>query len=208
MRLGFLIIPFAVLLGCAPVKYFTYYEGGHDPLYNMNKVKTIGFIPFGWTSQAKAAGCDELVEKLMYVYARDELQKRGYEVYYIPPEYLERDPDSSKQAYYVKESYGKMPDLTLTVYYWQGLGNKVHVPGQAVGAVNWGNYGGGGYYGKTQGYDVQTYYLVLDYTLWSGSPKYMNKAWQGTIKKGSPKLDLYEKAPYMASVIFWKKFDQ
>lgn len=205
LQIGFLA-SFLFIFSCAPVKYFTYYEGGHDPLYNIREVMKIGFTPFCWTDWAKENGCDELVEKQMFVYARDELQKRGYRVVYIPPQFLEED--SAKRAIYVKANYKNMPDLTLTVTYWQGLGNKVQVPGQSVGTLNWGNSGGGGYYGQTQGYEVQTYFLVLGYTLWSGAPKYMNKAWEGIVKKGSPKLDLFEKAPSMAAQVFYRKFDR
>jgi hypothetical protein len=192
-------------LSCAPVRYLTFYEGGHDPLFDMKGVKTIGFTPFCWTN---FTSCDELTEKQLYVYARDELQKRGYKVFFIPREYLETDPDTSKHAVYVKEDYPDMPDLTLTLHYWQGLGNVVNVPGQSTGYVNWGKSGGSGYYGESQSYNVQTYFLVLSYTLWSGKPKFMNKTWQGVIKKGSPKLDLFDQAQDMAQEIFYQKFDR
>jgi len=195
------------LISCSPIRYNTYYEGGHDPLYDIGKAKTIGFMPTCWTEKAKANGYDELVEKQMFVYARNELQKRGFIVNFIPREYIEQDTYDEKN-FYVKTEYGKMPDLTLMLFYWQGPAEKVQVPGQAIGTINWGKSGGGGYYGGTQGYEVQTYFLVLCYTLWSGSPKYMNKVWEGTIKKGSPKPDLFEQASSMAADIFYKKFDK
>jgi hypothetical protein len=200
-----LLTSLLLLYSCSSVKYFTYYEGGHDPLYNIKEAKTIGFAPQYWTNLGKAVGYDELAEKQIFVYARNELQKRGYKVVYIPPEYLEQDPATS--AIYVKESFKDMPDLTLTVLYYQGLGNKVQVPGQSIGTLNWANKSGSGYYGQTQGYEVQTYFLVLGFTLWSGTPKYTNKAWEGIIKKGSPKLDLFEQAQYMTEDIFHQKFD-
>jgi len=34
-----------LFFGCA-VKYYTYTEGGYDPIFDMESVKTIGFIPF------------------------------------------------------------------------------------------------------------------------------------------------------------------
>jgi len=197
-----------MLISCAPIVYNTYYEGGHDPLFNINNARTIGFIPCCWTSAKKNKGYDELVEKQMFVYARDELQKRGFIVTFIPAEYIEQDQINENTFYIKKEYYREMPDLTLMLYYWQGPGNKVQIPGQGVGVINWGNYGGGGYYGQTQGYEVQTYALVLGYTLWSGAPKYMNKVWEGRAIQGSPVLDLFEWAPLMAKEIFARKFDR
>jgi hypothetical protein len=99
-----------------------------------------------------------------------------------------------------------MPDLTLTVWAHQGLGNVVQVPGQSGGSVSWGNKYGGGYYGATEGYNVQTYFLQLQYTLWSGKPQYMEVVWRGILKKGSPKLDLLEQAPSMTTKMFFQKF--
>ena len=207
INIGILIVS-TFLISCAPVRYFTYCEGGHDPLFQIDKTKTIGFIPLYWTNAGKSTGLDALVEKQLFVYARDELQKRGYTVVYISPENLEEDSDTSTHLIKFKESYKELPDLTLMTHYWQGLGNKVQVPGQSSGVLNWSNSSGGGYYGQTQGYEVQTYFLVLQYILWSGAPNYLNKAWEGTLKKGSPKLDLFEQAPSMTSEIFERKFDQ
>lgn len=201
-----LLVVVTFIVSCSPVRYFTYLEGGHDPLFNINESKTIGFCPMSWTEAGKKAGIDELVEKQMYVYARDELQKRGFKVFYISPDNLEQD--TSNGGIYVKPNYKNMPDLTLTLFYWQGLGNKVQVPGQSLGTINWNNGGGGGYYGQTQGYEVQTYFLILNYALWRSAPKYMNKAWEGVVKKGSPKLDLHDQAPAMATEIFYRKFDR
>jgi len=209
MKLQTVLLAFFIFLfSCSNIVYNTYYEGGHDPLFNIKKAKTIGFTPFYWTKSARAAGCDELIEKQMFVYVRNELQKRGFKVVYIPPEFLEEGSDESRTEIYIKENYKDMPDLTLTVQYWQGLGNTVQVPGQSYGSLNWGKYGGRGYYGETQGYEVQTYFLLLSFTLWNDAPKYMNKVWEGTIKKGSPKLDLLEQAPSMTSEIFNRKFDR
>lgn len=106
----------------------------------------------------------------------------------------------------VKENYKSMPDLILTIYFNQELGNVVHVPGQSAGYLNWGNNSGSGYYDETQGYDVQTYLLTLGYTLWSGKPEYMDIAWKGILTKGSPKTDLFKQAPKMTNKIFRKVF--
>lgn len=192
-----------LLVSCAPVKYYTYYEGGMDPLFDIKSVKTIGFTPFSWTKKAKEGGVDELAEKQLYIYAKEELEKRGYKVFYISPEDLE---NPSEFEVNVKPDYKNMPDLTLTAGYFQGLGNVVNVPGQSYGGISWGKKDGSGYYGSSEGYNVQTFMLVLNITLWSGAPKYMNKAWEGTIKKGSPKPDLSDKARQMTADIFLKKF--
>ena len=172
-------ISFALVLiaACSPVKYFAAYEGGHDPSYNIKKAKTIGFTPICWTAKARNLGYDAHIEKQMFAYARDELQNRGYTVYYIPPEFIEEDTVTN--AIYVKDNFKNMPDLTLTIRYWQGPGTT-----------------------------SQPYLLLLGFTLWSGAPKFLNKAWEGTIKKGSPKLDLFDQAQNLTTEIFSKKFDQ
>lgn len=192
-----------LLVSCAPVKYYTYYEGGKDPFFDLKSVKTIGFTPGAWTKKAKELGVDELAEKQLYIYAKEELEKRGYTVFYIFPEDLE---NPSEYEINVKPDYKNMPDLTLMVSYFQNLGNVVNVPGQSYGTISWGKKSGSGSYGSTEGYKVQTYMLGLDFQLWSGAPKYINKVWEGTIKKGSPKPDLADKARQMTFDIFLKKF--
>lgn len=193
-------ILYTMLTSCA-VKYYTYREGGHDPLFDIGAVKTIGF-----TSFCPELDCDELTEKQFFVYAKDELQKRGYTVFYIPKQYLEYIETEKGFECHVKANYKDMPDLTLTIGFEQGLGNVVHVPGQSFGYAGWGNSSGSGYYSQTQGYSVQTYYLYLGYVLWSGQPKYMDVVWKGTLTKGSPKMNLQEQAQKMTKEIFRTKF--
>ena len=193
------------LLSCANVTYHTYYEGGFDPFYDFKNLKTIGFTPFGWTNTAREIGYDELFEKQLYVLAKKELEKKGFEVFYISPEYLEYNTTTNVLS--IKTSYKEMPDLTLTVFYYQGLGNVVEVPGTASGLLKWGKSLGIGSFNQTQSYKVQTYFLALAYTLWSGPPKYINKAWEGVIKKGSPILDLQDQAKRMTVNVFKVKFE-
>ncbi len=189
------------LLSCSAVRYYTYYEGGFDPFFDFKNVKTIGFTPIYWTSPAKKIGYDKLFEKQLFIYAKIELEKRGFKVFYINPEFLEYDP--VKEGVYVKPDFKEMPDLTLTVIYYQGKGNVVKVPGKASGILNWGKWG---LYEQKQDYEVQTCFQVLVYTLWSGSPEYTNKAWEGVIKKGSPILNLQEQAQDMTYDVFLEKF--
>ncbi len=200
----FIFIILFFIVSCSSVQYHTIYEGGFDPLFDFEKVKTIGFTPFCWTGWYKDAGCDELFEKQLFIYAKDQLGKRGFEVFYIAPEFLEAD--SAVKAVYVKSGYENMPDLTLTAFSYQGLGNVVEVPGETYGAINWGSKYGGGYYGETKGYEVQTYTMRIAYTLWSGPHKYMNKAWEGVITKGSPELNLQEQAQAMTYNVFLYKW--
>jgi hypothetical protein len=194
---------FIILTACAPVKYYTYIEGGHDPSFDIKSTKTIGLVPFCYRYNEQ---CDELTEKQFLAYAQNELQKRGFTVFYIPKEYLEYFETEKGVESYVKADYENMPDLILNVWYHQDLGNVVHVPGQSGGSINWNSDGGKGSYRSTEGYNVQTYFLQLQYTLWSGKPKYMEKIWRGVLKKGSPKLDLLEQAQTMTKEIFHKKF--
>jgi len=174
MKRILLLGTFVFFVSCSPVRYFTITEGGHDPLFDIKSVKTIGFTPFCINGR-----CDELTEKQFFIYARNELQERGYEVYFIPKEYMEYIETENGLEVHVKESYENMPDLTLTVLFDQGLGNVVHVPGQSVGSLNWGNQYGGGYYGETQGYDVQTYFMEWEATIYGQS-----LGWD--FKKGKP----------------------
>jgi hypothetical protein len=198
-----------IFFSCSPIKYYTYYEGGFDPTYEFKTVKTIGFTSFFWTINAKKYGIDELFEKQLFVYAKNELEKRGYKVFYISPEFLQEDSTAVDSiAVYVKPDFNNMPDLTLTVSYFQGLGNVVKIPGQTYGIINWGKAIGGGSYGKTESQEVQTCFLSICYTLWSGSPKYTNKVWQGIIKKGSPILNIQDEAQNMTNDVFLKKFDK
>jgi len=192
------------LLSCSAVRYYTYYEGGFDPFLDFKNIKTIGFTPIYWTSPAKKIGYDELFEKQLFIYAKIELEKRGFKVFYIDPEFLEYDP--VKEGVYIKPDFKEMPDLTLTVIYYQGLGNVVKAPGKTSGILSWGKSLGKGFYEQTQDYEVQTYFQVLIYTLWSGSPEYTNKAWEGVIKKGSPILNLHEQAQDMTYDVFLEKF--
>ncbi len=194
-----------IFTACSPIVYQTNYIGGFDPLYDIKKAKTIGFTPFSWTPWSEGIQSDELFEKQLFAYARAELQSRGFIVSYISQENLEYDSDISKKAVYVKSSYNPMPDLVLTVTYDQGKSNVVHVPGQSAGYLGVDNGGGRGMYAQSEGYDVQAYSISLTLTLWSGSPKFMNKVWQGGIAKGRPKMDLYEQAQYLTQEIFEKK---
>ena len=194
-----------LILSCAPVYYNTFYEGGRDPLFDFSNIKTIGFSPWCWTDNAKSKGMDELAEKRLYVLAKTELEKRGFRVFFISPEFLEED--DSLNAIYVKQSYENMPDLTLTLYYRQQLGKSVKIPGKSSGMVNWRDKQGRGFYTQREGYEIQTCSLLLVFTLWSGSPKYMNKVWEGACIKGSSKFDLFDQAPEMTKEIFLQKFD-
>ena len=202
---GFFLFCAIVLLltsfSCSPVIYNTVYEGGHDPLFDIKAVKTIGFAPYSWTKKGKELGMDELFEKQLFVYAKNELTARGFNVFYIYPENLIENKTNGEV--YVRESYANMPDLMLTLGYSQRKSNVVHVPGQAYGSL----YKGIGSYYQTEGYDVQAYSLNLAFTLWSGPPKFMNKVWAGAIAKGSPELNLSDKAQEMTKDVFEKKFD-
>lgn|GEM_PF-1287272 len=205
----FFIIPFMSLFllafSCYPVSYKTLYQGGYDPLFNISQIKTIGFTSFCWTEYHKALGYDELAEKRLYILAKDELEKRGFHVFFISKEFLEYNPDTKELT--VKSDYDNMPDLTLTLYYGQSSGT-THVPGKTVGTINWRNRQGGGLYKQTEGYDVTGWAMFLTYTLWSGSPKYMNKVWEGTCMRGSSTPDLFDKASAMTREIFLQKFDR
>lgn len=197
-----LVLLLFLLLSCyqSPIKYNSHYEGGFDPLFDFSNVKTIGFVPTYWTEFGEKNGIDELFEKQLFVYAKKELEKRGFKVFYIGPEFLEYD--SEKEGVYVREDYKKMPDLILTAFYYQGAGNVVEVPAKASGILT----SRLGLYEQEDSYKVQTYFLVLAYTLWSEPPKYNNKAWEGTLKTGSPTLNIQEQAEDMTYDVFLVKF--
>lgn len=192
-----------IFISCAPVKYYTYFDGGFDPTYEMKKITTIGFVPQYWSEAAKGRA-DELMEKRLFGLARTEFENRGFNLKYINPKYLTQDSTGNISV----QGLDTLPDLTLTVIYNQGLGNVVNVPGQSFGSANWNKNGGGGYYGSNEGYQVQTFLLSIGFTLWNGKPDYMEKIWFGGTRKGSATPNLEEEMPTMVRDIFWEKFDR
>lgn len=199
-----LFLAFIILVGCAPVKYYTTFDGGFDPTFNLKSAKTIGFTPFYWTEGGKKYNVDPLVEKQFFALAKKELENRGFKVFYISPDNLYQDSTGNVSV----KGLDDFPDLTLTTTFGQGLGNVVTVPGASYGGANWSQYGGGGYYISSQSYNVQTYVLFLNYTLWAGKPEYNEIIWSGSIRKGSPKLNLSEEMESMVSDLFRQKFDK
>ena len=199
-----LFLAFIILVGCAPVKYYTTLDGGFDPTFNLKSAKTIGFTSFYWTEGGKKYNVDPLVEKQFFALAKKELENRGFKVFYISPDNLYQDSTGNVSV----KGLDDFPDLTLTTAFCQGLGNVVTVPGASYGGANWGQYGGGGYYISSQSYNVQTYVLFSNYTLWAGKPEYKEIVWSGSIRKGSSKLNLSEEMESMVSDLFKQKFDE
>lgn len=199
-----LILTFIILVGCAPIKYYTTFDGGFDPTFNVKSAKTIGLTPCYWTESGKKCNVDPLVEKQFLALAKKELENRGFRVFYISLNNLCQDSTGNINV----KGLDEFPDLTLTTNFGQGLGNVVTVPGASYGGANWGQYGGGGFYTSKQSYNVQTYVLFLNYTLWAGKPEYREMVWRGSIIKGSPKLNLSEEMESMVSDLFKQEFDK
>ena len=181
---------------CSPIKYRTFFDVSKDPTYDFKTPKTIGLVPIFWTVRGKANNIDELKEKQFLLYMKAELEKRGFSAIYIDSDKLEdRDGKTAlKQA-------GKYPDLILTCEF-NIQPATVKVPGEAFGRHD----ATGGYYSKTQSYDVQTYELSIACNLWSGAPEYKQKIWYGLITQGSPTPDLSDRAQAMIVNLFKEKF--
>lgn len=177
------------------------YKGGFDPLYNMKTAKTVGFTPFCWVKQFR---CDEILEKRAYVAAKHELEKRGYTVFYIEPQFL----ISKGNEVYVKTNYKRMPDLTLT-FGVQSNSFQTKVPDRSYGNANVNAYRGYSNYSSSEGYVVNNNQIALGLTLWSDAPTYMKKAWEGTVITLNPSIK--DDAQWVSSQIqsiFVNKFDK
>jgi len=189
------------LAGCGPVEYRTYYEGIADPGFDLRQIQTVGLIPLHWTSTAKEKSVDELTEKKLLYHCEAELRKREFVVQYVPLECLKETTDREIHCH----GMSVYPDLTLLMEYevQQGV---VTVPGRSSGSFHVGPYGGGGWLSGHSSYNVATYTLGIQVTLWAGPPEYMQQVWRGVIVQGSPQPDLVDRSEYMIHSLFARKF--
>jgi len=208
-----LILLALVCVSCSPINYRTFFDVSKDPTYDFKTHKTIGLAPVFWTVQGKAGNIDELKEKQFLLYMKTELEKRGFSVIYIDSDKLEEYDGrvALKQAALSGAMVGstpeaahretKYPDLILTCDF--GIQPEtVKVPGEAFGRHD----ATGGYYSKTQSYEVKTYELSIACHLWSGIPEYKQKVWFARITQGSPLPDLADRAQKMITELFREKF--
>lgn len=195
-----MVVLLALLLvglnSCSVVNYRTYLDGARDPEYDFSSVRTIGLAPLAWTESGRANQLDELKEKEFLLYFRSELARRGYSAVYLEPDKLEErsgrialKPPAAHYDLLLTCEFGIQPVI-------------VKVPGEAFGRQD--SYGG--YYSKTQSYEVQTYDLTLAAYLWAEAPEYRRKVWYARINQGSPAPDLSARAPELIARLLREKF--
>src|SRR3989339_1152781 len=184
---------------CSPIKYRTFFDVSQDPTYDFKAPKTIGLAPVFWTVRGQAGNIDELKEKQFLMYIKAELEKRGFSAEYISPDKL-----TELDGKVALKPAAKYPDLILTCEF-SIQPETVKVPGGAFGRHD----ATGGYYSKTQSYEVQTSELSIVVHLWTGSwgdaerpgpaapPENKKKNWDARITQGSPLPDLSDRAQSM-----------
>jgi hypothetical protein len=201
MRRLYLILLAALLLACSssPVRHTTTYSGGFDPTYNFKGKTTVGLVPFYWTSKAQGR-VDKISELKLLNFAKHQLERRGYSVYFMKREDLiERDNGS------VEIREGARPDLTFTAGMQQQYGGAVSIPGQSVGISNWGAGNGNAYQSSTSSYQVNYYTLWIGLTLYSTSNDEV--VWTGSVNQTSSSPDIDERMESMVRGIFYEKWN-
>lgn len=181
-----------LILGCSPISYQTYYQAKQDPTFDFGGMREIGLVPLYWSRDAKQAGVDPLAEKQLLAYFKTELEKRGYRVWFVDPD----DCESRGGEIMLRQGLDKYPDATLTIIYGQQSGS-IEVPSSSSGYFNWGEYYKGGGYQSTGPYSASIWGLYIGATVWAETPNYDTPVWQGSVIKGSPGPDLFDKAPGM-----------
>jgi len=201
------LVSVTVLQGCGPVGYIPRYEGIADPAFDLGQVTTIGLTPYYWTTVAKTFGVTQLEEKQLLNSCKIELERRGFQVEYIPEKNLKQIGDPNGPYVCEVHCFGmeKYPDLTCTVGYFAKRGT-VTVPGESHGTFSFGPYGGSGWSSAHSSYDVSVWTLGIRIGLWAGPPEYMQEVWRGTVVQGSPQSDLPERAESMIDNLFARKF--
>jgi hypothetical protein len=181
--------------GCSSISYRTYFDDAKDPTYDFAAAKTVGLAPTFWTAAGRANQVDELKEKQFLLYMKSGLEKKGFSA-----AYLESDKLEERAGLISLKPLEAYPDLILTCEF--GIQpSVVKVPGEAFGRYD----SAGGFYSKTQSYEVQTYELSVAGYLWSGAPGYRRKVWYARIIQGSPAPDLSARAPEMIARLFREK---
>jgi hypothetical protein len=193
----FIFITF-IFYSCSSVKYLTIYNSAQDPTYDLCNKKTVAFYPKYWTSVGKKQGFDQLLEKQIFFHCKKELEKRGFQMTYIEPVFLE---ETSENLIKAKKEMGAY-DLTMVVEYYQKQ-TYVEIPGKSQGNIFWGNTGGWGAYGTTSSYTVWGWDLIINCSLWNGNAK---KVWFGQIIQGSPSANIGDRTEKMVNNLFSNKF--
>ena len=184
-------------LSCSEVTYRTFYQSQTDPGFVFQRGTSIGLIPFFWTKVGKENKVDELSEKIILNYIKEELEARGAKVIVIPLENLKEDDRGIVSCI----NMDKYPGLTITCFYFERAG-QVNIPAQTAGFI-------AARYGQviSQGaHSVNVYDLFIGCELWSGPPEYITVVWRASILKGSPVPDLFEQARNMVHDLFLTKF--
>ncbi|RDH82694.1 MAG: hypothetical protein DIZ80_10465 [endosymbiont of Galathealinum brachiosum] len=201
----YLAIMLPLISGCQPVgpiNHKTTYDGITDPLFDLKSTRTIGLVTGYWTEEGKKLGVDGLIEKTLLAYCKTELENRGYIVHFIPLKNLHHI-DGGKQINV--RDLKNYPDLILTVAFIESQ-MKVTVPGQAYSGVYLGQYGGSGWSGGHESYDVPYWELGIKPILWTGAPKYNHQVWRGTVYRTRPIKDFNDQAQNMIENLFLSKF--
>lgn len=198
-RKGLILLPLCCLLfiSSSGLKYRTIYSSQTDPSFVFRKGMTIGLVSDSWTSEAKAAGKDELMEKVVLGYIRQELVRRGAEVHIIPLEHLKEQEDGNITCV----DMDKYPDLTMICAFGE-QNEQVQVPSQTAAYLG----KSGGVLGSSGAYTATYWGLYVRCALFSGAPEYRQIVWRGEIVKGSSIPGLSEKAKGMVQDLFKKKF--
>jgi hypothetical protein len=194
-----ILLPLCCLLfiSSSGLKFRTVYNSQTDPSFVFRKGMTIGLVPDSWTSKAKAAGKDALMEKVLLDYIRQELVRRGAEVDFIPVEHLKEQEDGNIACV----DMDKYPDLTIICAFGAQNG-EVQVPSQTAAYLGQS----GGILGSTGAYTATFWGLFIRCSLWSGASEYRQVVWRGEISKGSAMPNLSEHAKGMVQDLFKKKF--
>ena len=185
------------LTGCSLVNYRTLYDGAKDPTFDFETVETIGFMPTYWTTYGKRNGQDELREKEIFGYFKENLERMGYSVSYIDPKNLE-ELDGDK---IVTTGLSVFPDLTLIIGFSQNH-STIKVPAKSSAFST----GGALFYSSSGAQQVNYYNLRVGASLWANPPEYMKEVCRGIVLQGSPTPNLSEKARGLVEKLLDKKF--
>jgi len=175
------------------VQFKTVLDGTTDPTFNFNPPKRVGFFPSYWTKNGN--GMNTLVEKQIFFYAKQQFEKRGYQIDYIPQEKLRELPNGA----IVCDSCRY--DLVLLLHY-SDKQERINFAGGSSGSIGWNQSGGLGSYSSTNPYSVPYYNLFIRFNMYSSG----NEVWWGCITQGTSEPQILDKAENLVGKIFSKKF--
>jgi hypothetical protein len=175
-------------------------EGLHDPTFDIQGVRTVGFLPLYWTRFAKQEWLDNydyLLEKHVFQCFKEELERRGHAVSYLSPQDLEDHDERALQEALDRRAPGQghmFPAARCKV----GFRDSVeHYPDLLLRVLLRSQTSRR----RTHGFD-----LTIDSCLYTGSPRYNTPVWRASVTKTSPELNLAEQARSMITHLFAEEF--